>query len=608
MKLDGIVTFESHQLRIFAMFFVGLLLFSTLAIQLWYVQIVRKENYDERSRKQSVRRIRLSPVRGRILFANGDELAGNRVSYDVKFHLAEMSRPTRDAMIKHILAEADRISNAIGRDNTLNADMIRKHINIRPGLAMTVFKDLSEDELAKLEEMMPRVEGIEISPESVRVYPNGSLASQTIGYVSLKNPPKNDDEGKYFYYEKEYAGISGIELAKDSELRGFPGSRLVVVNNVGFIHSELESPVMPIHGKDIQLTLDIKAQRKAEELLEGYTGAIVLMNAKTGAVLAMASSPTFDCSDFIPVISSRRFNQINNNQGKPFLNRVTSSSYMPGSTIKVLVALAMLENGFSPFATTECKGRTKHGYGNGIGCLSITGHGFIDMFTAIKKSCNVYFVDNAVALGITPLSKVYKSAGIGEKIFFEINDSRGILPPVGNWNSNETAYVGIGQGRVEVTPLQAASYFAAIANGGTLMRPYVIQRIYDNSSGTPSVTFETKPEVRGHLAAKPENIEFVKKAMFAVVNEDGGTGARARIGDPSIKFYGKTGTADYVNSQGAYKNVWFAGTAEKDGELYTIAVVIEHGESGGRTSAPIAGKLIKSFLSAPVPEEDQENL
>ncbi len=375
---------------------------------------------------------------------------------------------------------------------------------------------------------------------------------------------------------------------------------LVMVNSSGYIHELLEPPTHAQNGFDLQLTLDTHAQKLCEKLLDGYAGSMVVMNARTGEVLAMASAPTYNPQDFVPRITTDKFNSLNQNPLHPFLNRSTMGSYLPGSIIKPLCGLAVMESGVDPSFTVDCTGRTHYGYGRGIQCNNRYGHGEMDLAHALMKSCNIYFINEGVAIGIDALSRMYASAGIGSKTGIELGERSGYLPKNGpSWNEAETAYVAFGQGKVEVTPLQVACYFAAIGNGGVLLRPYLVKHIYDPNGGKKVSVYDAATQVRGHLAASQKSLDAVRHGMYLVVHDSEGSGRRAN--SSRMTLYGKTGTADVVYNGKPSKNVWFAGFAidPHNSNIYSFALVIENGASGGGTAAPI----IKEFFDAWVPQQ-----
>ena len=584
---------DSFVIRIGLLAVVAFLLFSVLVIRLWNMQVTRSAEYEYKDRKQSARRIRIPAMRGEILGRDGTAIVRNRPSFNVLFHPGEMTTERSRDQAKFIMDKADQVAAVLGRYNPLTLENVRRHLNYQPGLPLTAFKDLSDEERGRLDELFPPVRGLEVTAEPMREYPFGSLAAQLIGYVGNEDPSGADDRREYFYYLPSLEGRSGLEFQFNKKLSGKAGSQFVMVNSNGFVHEQLEEPTPPENGYDLRLTLDIDGQLAAERALKGRRGAIVVMSANSGAVRVMASSPTFSPGDFVPSISRARFKELNEDPGKPFLNRAVQGSYMPGSTIKPLTALAGLENGIPETRTYDCEGSTPHGYNGKIGCTGI--HHELDMRRAIMKSCNVYFVELGVEVGIDALSRMFESAGIGRKTEIEIAERAGYLPKDGpKWNENETAYVSIGQGKIEVTPLQAAVFYGAIANGGTMYKPYLIDHIYDHDSlsGARLSVFDAIPKKTGRLAASESSLDVIREGMYLVVHDSGGN-------IRSAELYAKTGTADVGRGAEATKNTWFNGFVKhpRTGELLSFAAVIEGGESGGGTTAPIVAEMFTEWFS-----------
>lgn len=603
---------ETPLIRISLLALFAFLLCSILLIRIWDMQIRRGDFYETASAKQSNRTIRVPALRGEIMDREGNVLAGNRVSYDVLFHPSEMLLERSKDLSQFILDNADLVGETIGRSSQLTKTEVRRHLNMRPGLPITVFKDLSPKELGSLCEMHPPVRGMEISAQPVRDYPYGPLAAHMLGYVARDSRNLAPDSKSYDYYLSDLRGRSGLEYLLNDKLRGRPGMQSVVVNSNGFITeaSDKEEWIDPENGFDVQLTLDLNVQSLAENALKHRVGAIVVLDARTGAILAMASSPAYDPSAFVPSISPADYRALQSDPNHPFLNRATSS-YMPGSTIKPLVALAALESGIDPEETVECKGLSPHGYGRGIHCTSRRGHGALNLYDALKHSCNVYFVERGMSLGVERLSRLFRSAGIGSKTGVELSENSGYLPkPSSKWNRNETAYVSIGQGKVLVTPLQAAVFYAAIANGGTIWKPYLVERIYDPipKTGDRLSVYDAKPEKRGVLDASPENLAVVREGLRRVVNDPRGTGRRAR--NKGAIICGKTGTADVSSSSGHKKNTWFCGYAENPETkgLYSFAILIENGSSGGGTCAPIAAEIFEQWFGPLLEKTEAESV
>lgn len=579
----------AFNLRICVMMFVTFIVFSILCLQLWNTQVLDWRRYEDKAQQQSARRIRIPPVRGNIFSADGKLLATNRPSWDVHFHFSEMRQKNRRETIAHILAESDRVAQSIGRENTLTAKKVEHHLNNFPAISMPLFRDLTSEELLRLWEISPHIEGLEIVQTPIRVYPYDSLAIHLLGYTRQQDPNAAQDRTEFNYYVPDMVGVSGLERICDRELVGHAGSELVMVNSMGFATEVLERSEIASSGKDVYLTLDLTAQQIAEELLRGKVGSIVVIDSSSGAVIAMASSPTYSLEDFK---YKKRYSELLADKNKPFLNRATMGSYMPGSVIKPLTGLAALYNGAASEELITCAGSAPYGYRRRINCTGM--HGDMDLAHALKHSCNVYFIEQGMRAGIDILSYVYATAGLGRKTGIEVPEVTGYLPKNGpGWRPEETALVAFGQGKIEVTPLQTALYFSAIANGGTIWRPYLVDRIV-NKNGV--VEKETAPLQAGTLWGSPQNFADLRQGLYLVVNEKGGTGARGRT-QKSV-LYGKTGTADVERAQKDTKYVWFAGFSEHPvtKKTYSIAVVIEGGASGGTTSAPIAGAFFDRWF------------
>ncbi len=611
------------RIRIFIL--AGLLFccYSAILIQLWRVQIRSGEKNFNTVARQYVRNIRIPPVRGNIISADGVLLAGNQVSYELVFHLAEMRKPGPSRRtVDHVMKQAEKIAEWIGRKNRLTEEDVRTQMHRYPGLPLTVFSDLNPKEMGKAFEMSSMIPGMEIAANPVRTYPEGKTAGQLLGYVGRDDPQSAEDRNGYYYYIPDTVGRTGLEAKFDewnfdekknppiqfsdetappeiqekrTLLRGLPGKKLVIVDSSGFVRETLEEPLPPENGKDIVLTLNCRAQKIAEKLLDGLTGAIVVLNAENGDVLAMASSPSYDPSIFVPRISSADYKALTGNPAKPLINRAVREAYSPGSVIKPLVGLTWLVNGGSPEATVLCDGRTEIG-ASAIRCwIGAPGHGEIDLVHGIVQSCNDYFIERGIALGVDKLESVFRSAGIGRKTGFELLESAGRLPSrktKSRWNVFDTGLISIGQGEVLVTPLQAACYAAAIANGGTLWRPHILKYVTQNNQ----VIYRIPPQKNGTLAGTPEMLAVLREGMRQAVTDPSGSAKRAKT--PMLELSGKTGTAEVGSGDKKYKNTWFLGfgKAEQTGKTYAIAVLVEHGVSGGKTCAPIAASFFENFL------------
>ena len=616
------------KIRIMMIAFIIFFLYAVICIRLWSIQVRGRDEIQSRMIRQYVRRIRIPAVRGRIFSSDGVLLAGNSASCDIMFHISEMRRPgPRQRTVEYVYSEAERLAALLGRENHLTREKIQKHMIHYPGLPVTVLKELNREELAKCYEIVPAIPGMEIVTNMQRTYPQGKIAGHLVGYVGRADPRNSEDFSDYSYYIPDIVGRSGLERVCDTWnsllppsvrndetsgsqpeippekrplLRGLAGKELVTVDTFGFVRETIGVGVPAENGKDLTLTIDFKAQKTAERLLKGLCGAIVLLDASSGKVLAMASSPSYDPSVFVPRIRKSVYDALRLDPQKPLFNRATLGMYMPGSIVKPLVSIALLESDPSAENIVYCDGLTKIGT-DSIACWNRSGHGEVSLVDALAVSCNDFFVESGIKLGLERLASVYSGAGIGSKTGFILPEGAGRLPDRSHkrkWNSFDTGLISIGQGDILVTPLQAALYAAAIANGGTLWKPQIIQEVKDAKG---MVLYQEQPESRGKLPASPKTLETVRNGMFLAVNSDLGGANRAR--NNSIQLSGKTGTAE-VKIRDNTKNTWFIGYGTRDDVTYAIAVLVENGVSGGKTCAPIAAKFFKEYFDENTEDEE----
>ncbi len=329
----------------------------------------------------------------------------------------------------------------------------------------------------------------------------------------------------------------------------------------------------------------------------GKSGSFILLDADSGAVLAMVSSPTPDLGRYTPILPQAYYDTLLHNPEKPLLNRARYGLYTPGSIIKVLVAMALLNGGVDPKETEFCQGRAVIGTGS----IRCTGHhGDVDMERALESSCNVYFIKKGIKLGMESIVKQFSNAGVGKVTGFDLNERSGLLPSEdykrrvygSSWNSFDTGQISIGQGVVLLTPLQVATYVAAIANGGRLMRPFIADRIV-NEKG--DVLWRNYPQQRDTLDISKENLEIIRNGMFRVVNSPTGSGRRAK--NSAITLYGKTGTAEIGSVNNRTKNTWFIAFGSHNNRRYAVAMLEEKGISGGTNCAPYVASFFEKYLA-----------
>ena len=464
-----------------------------------------------------------------------------------------------------------------------------------------------------------------------------------VGYVGAAS--QKDIERKDVIKENLVPGLkvgkSGIEYAKETQLIGRYGIKRYEVNSSGKRISQIDY-IKETQGEKIKLTIDLEVQQLAQELLKGKAGSISAMDIYTGEIIAMASSPTYDPNKFTHGIGHKDWGEIRDDPLKPLVNKSIAGLYSPGSTFKPLVALAALEFGtIDPERPILCKGH-KHPYelyGVKYHCWKKKGHGYMRLRNAIKQSCDIYFYEMARLLGVDRLAIIAKRYGLGSNILKDLyfDEKKGVVPntfwkknAIGkSWYLGETVINGIGQGYIQTTPLQLCLMTAQIANGGYKIKPHIIQdESIDYESARLKIAKQFVNETADfsndekflvdrdyklyeRLYRNPENIKFIKDAMFGSTNEQYGTSYKSRYDDLKYQFAGKTGTSqvkriteeerklDLDQSQIEYKNrdhALFIAFAPYKNPRYSISVLVEHGGSGSSGAAPLASKLIKKII------------
>lgn len=599
--MTPINTFRTRVLILSVILLAG---FGILLFKLWYEQIHLSERYKRSISRQSVRRIRMPGMRGRIFTSDYLLLADNAPRYDLVFYLQEMRRNSRKRTIKNIRAVASKMAAELNRQDNLTKEKILKHIRTQPAMPLIIYKNLSEVELARVYQLMPQMPGIGIEAAVVRNYPQGSLASLVLGYTRMEDVAEAVDRKDYFYYHPAFEGKSGVERAFDTiagkqsvpGLQSQPGYELMQVDHLGYVSARRLEYAPPLAGSNIILTLDSRAQQLGEKLMRGKRGALVLLNADNGEVLALVSSPQMDVSRTTPFWSMAYYRELLKDPGKPMFNRAIMGSYMPGSIVKPIVALTALQNKWDPTQRIKCDGRSIVA-NTRISCANRYGHGELDMVEAIERSCNDYFIELGLFLGPERLAEGYSAAGIGGVTGIEIAGSSGTNPrrfinsEKYTWRDNDTALISIGQGKITLSPLQAARFTAAIANGGTLYETRLLKEVYDDKG---NLLFRNKPHMTTCWNLPEGALDLVHRGMYQVVNSNTGSGKSAK--SAALTIYGKTGTAEVDTPKGRIKNTWFTAFTEHEKQKYALVVMVEEARSGGRDCAPLGKEFFESYF------------
>ena len=473
-------------------------------------------------------------------------------------------------------------------------------------------KDMNRDELAAIEVHKFDLPGILVDIQPQRHYIS-THAAHLIGYLGEISLDELKS-GKFPSSRSgDYVGKYGVEKTAEIHLRGERGGKQVEVNARGQVVRTLQT-VDPVPGDNIWLTIDLDLQKKAEALLDGLVGAVVALNAENGEVLAMASSPSFDQNGFIDGMSDEEWRDLVSNPFHPLQNKAVSGEYPPASTYKIVTAIAGLEEGVIDAHTAFfCPGYYRFG-DRVFRCWRKGGHGTVSVVKALAVSCDVFFYQTGQRLGVNRLARYAKACGLGSPTGVALDhESPGLIPTSDwkkarfgvPWQKGETLSIAIGQGYNLATPLQMAVLTAAISNGGSLYRPQIIKK-RENTLG--ETVYECEKEEFGRLPVRPENLELVKRGLWDVVNSPRGTARLARI--DGVDVSGKTGTAQVFsrkNEDASWKEVtldhlkphaWFVAYGRREAEQIAVAVIVEHGEHGSGTAAPIAREVIRAYFGS----------
>ena len=612
---------SKHTWRLLSLGLLFLLAFGGLGARLWYVQIARGEEYTAKIRNRSQVTVRLPAVRGEILDRNGIKLVENRASFEVDFDLPELVRAYREehgsvpmtkyrgtvrGMSRDIpVADLETIVETaviprlqeLGLAQDYNSERIQVHYQRQSQIPYNYLQNTNYETMVRLMENNLGLPGVRSEVRPIRYYPFGSLAAHLLGYTGMPNEPDREEAKKFNFYQADVEGRAQIEMTMNDYLKGVAGVSVRERDVKGNITGEVDR-IEPQQGANVFLTIDARLQYLAEQALRSVgRGAAVVLDPNNGDILAMASVPSFDPNIFIPAIQAEDWTNLLADKTDPLVNRAISA-YAPGSTYKIPISLAGLRAGVTN-RNFSCSGGVQ--YGNFFMRCHST-HGSVDLERAIKVSCNSYFYQMGNAAGIDQIVAVGNLLGLGQRSGLPLSgEASGILPgkewlkqnhPRERWSSGFTANTSIGQGYVLATPLQMAVVAAALANGGTVYYPRLIDRVVSQTGQT----VEREPaRVRANLITDggltPEQIEKVRSGMKRVVMEAGGTASRARV--KGIEVAGKTGTAQFMRGGVKDNRVWFLSYAPVDQPQYAVCVMVEGAHSGGGVAAPIVGKILE---------------
>ncbi|HSI13565.1 MAG TPA: penicillin-binding protein 2 [Chthoniobacter sp.] len=627
----------STELRLIFLGFIVLCGLGVLITKLWWEQVARGQVWSKKIAGRSEVTVRIPSVRGEIRDRNGITLVANRASYEVDFYLPDMVRGYRREMgytplveylstvhqmkVKQKEADIVKIVNdsVIPRLNELdlakdyNSEHLQKHYRNDTLVPFTYEQEVDFNTIAKFSEHNVGLPGVEISVRPVRQYVYGALAAHLLGYVgSPLDVNLLPDISKYTFYQPDVDGKSQIESSMDKYLRGSPGMRVLRKSVKGVIESE-ERVDPPKPGANVILTLDARIQYICEEALRhpqlGRAAAVVV-DPNNGDILAMASVPSFDPNVFIPSVSAADWKKLNTDPAIPLVSRAVSA-FPPGSTFKIVTGLGGLKKNMGN-AKYNCPGGIS--YGDHYFKCWISGkgtHGTVGLADALRVSCDCFFYQYANAAGMESVDEIGKIMGIGEHYDLGLQDEKdGVMPgpqwmktkyPELKWTSAQTANASIGQGYVLASPLQMAMCYATVANGGVAYEPRLVKTV--RTADDKPVMDENgqevmpdKPKVRGDLRTQvtKEQIEIIRHGLWMVVNEAGGTGAKARV--KGIVVAGKTGSAQATDRGKEDMIAWFCCFAPYDKPRYAICVMVQGGHHGGGVAGPIAQFILERTI------------
>lgn len=596
------------QMRVWAALAICFVCLSLLVARLWYLQVEQGAIFRDRSENNRLRTVHIPAARGLIVDRMGEVLVRNRPSFNVELVTEDCPNP------KETL---EALASIVGQDpEELNARLAKegKRRRFEPKI---ILRDVSRDVVAQVSAQQHRLPGIVVSAVPTRDYPYGELSAHVVGYIREVSGDQLKSAAYSDYLMGDVVGQYGIESDLERYLRGERGTQGIVVNARGSkIGEAYRSPEKA--GSNVVLTIDHRVQMAADAALEGKKGAIVVMDVRSGDILALASAPRFAPALFTSEIPRDVWSALVDPKANRLSNRAVQGAFAPGSVFKIFVAAAALAEGVvSPSEKIWCPGYLKFGKRT-FKCHKHSGHGSVNLYDAMTQSCDVYFYTVGQRLGVDRIHHYAQELfGLGE--LTEVagrEENKGIVPSTKwkeayfkreedkKWYPGETLSVAIGQGAVTTTPVQIARSLAAVVNGGKVLKPRLVKRI---TAADGRVLFDAPagPEVVRSIELEPEVVERLKAAMVGVVADKRGTGRRAALPEKfGIGVGGKTGTAQVASRESGIQeedHAWFAGYAPSDNPQIVAVALIENGGHGGVAAAPAVRKVLAVYFG--VPEE-----
>ena len=583
---------------------MAVIIFSAVLLltRLWYLQIYRGDDFAKLSEINRIRIQTIAAPRGNILDRTGQPIINNRPRFNVVWNREDSPNP--DAVIKDL-------AKILNEDISVLLDRIRAGTENPRYLPTRLKEDIDWETLVAIENRHLSLPGVRIEVIPSRDYLYGDFASHLVGYLGQISPAELKESRYADYQGGDQVGKQGVEKIFEEYLKGEKGRNYLEVDVHGLEQRQIKLQD-PSPGNDLHLTLDIELQRAAEEAMGDQAGAVVVMEVNTGNLLVLCSTPPLHLQEFVGGISTTNWNRLLNDPLNPLLNKTIQGQYPPGSTFKIVTALAAISEGvITPDTTFFCSGALHFG-NRRYGCWKRGGHGTVNFQRALVESCDVYFYSVGQRLGVDNIAKYAQSLGLGKKTGIELEHEKGGLIPTRawkqqrlkqKWQDGETLSVAIGQGYVSTTPLQLCRMTAAVVNGGTLYRPQMVRSI-TAPDGKTLKSFA--PVSEGKILGSAPSLALIRDALVGVVNSPGGTAKVAAL--PEVLIGGKTGTAQVVrlaqiaglSGEGIpYKyrdHAWFTSFAPAEKPEIAVTVLVEHGLHGGSAAAPVARAVYKKYF------------
>ncbi len=560
--------------------------FLILLGRLWVLEIIQGEKFSTLAENNSIRLLPSRAPRGIIYDRKGKILAKSRPSFSVTIYPWNLSQEDLAKSIRAlspiIKIKEEKIYQSIEECN-------------RPFSSIPSREDADLETATKILERKVELAGVDLQVQPLRYYPDGELLASVLGHLGEIDKNQLKVLRSKAYRLGERIGQDGVERVYDQYLRGEDGGWQIQVNNRGQ-RVGVMGYKEPLPGNDLILTINKELQRVAWDSLEGRPGAIVVLDPNNGEILSLVSSPAYNPNLFAGSLSQEEWFSLKKDPLHPLTNRATQGQYAPGSAFKVITAIASLERGISRDKRFSCSGAFPF-KDRVFRCWKEEGHGTLNLKEAIIHSCDIYFYQLGLETGVDNIVDFAQRFGLGKASGIDLfEEGKGLLPHrrwredslSRKWFEGDTVNLSIGQGYLLVTPLQMANLIGAIANRGSLYRPYLVKRVL---SPEGEVIRETRPRLMGEVRLRKENLDFLRESLFGVVNELG-TGWRARI--EGIEVAGKTGTAE--NPLGE-DHAWFIGFAPYREPKIALAIIVEHGGMGGEAAAPIAKKIFEAYFA-----------